>query len=165
MINVRWQYVCLCAVIPLFLVACSKRKPTDADGAEHAARTAAAVASRTSAEAAETATPAPPASPLVGGWHSVKIEGADIGNFIKEIRYTFSPDGGFVAEAAMTDGGTDRKQGTFRTEGDQMYQFIEDARLNCEFRLDNGQLIVHDPFLDASIWFERDADGAPAMTP
>jgi len=148
--------------MPVLLAGCSKQKPTDADGADQAqaSRKGAAVASRTSAEGAKNATPAPPASPLVGGWHSVKIEGADIGNFITEIRYTFSADGAFVAEAVMTDGATDRKQGTFIIEGDQLYQLIEDARLKCEFRLDNGTLIVHDPFLDASLWFERDADSA-----
>ncbi len=94
--------------------------------------------------------------PLTGHWRSVKLEGADIGNFIKEIRYTFGADYTFVAEAAMNDGSTDRKQGVFKIEGNQLLRVVDGVPLKAEFALHNGTLVIYDHFLDTKVWFEKD---------
>jgi len=84
------------------------------------------------------------------------MEGADIGNFIKEIRYTFGADGTFVAEAAMSDGSTDTKKGVFKIEDSQLLRVLDGVVLKAGFTFENGTLIIHDPFLDTRVWFERD---------
>ena len=94
-------------------------------------------------------------SPLAGCWRSVKMEGADIGNFIKEIRYTFGNGGSFAAEVTIADGSTDKKEGTFRIEGNELIRLVEGASVDGEFELDNGKLIIFDPYLDTRIWFEK----------
>ncbi len=94
--------------------------------------------------------------PLTGHWRSVKLQGADIGSFIKEIRYTFRADGTFVAQAAMNDGSTDRKKGIFRIEGNRLLRIVDGVPLKAEFALHNGTLVIYDPFLDTKVWFEKD---------
>lgn len=129
-----------CALVILCTWGCAKQSPPEADKTEP-----------------PVAVPeADVACPLTGHWRSVKLEGADIGNFIKEIRYTFGADGTFVAEAAMNDGSTDRKQGVFKIEGNQLLRVLDGASLKAGFTLDKGTLIIHDPFLDTRVWFERD---------
>jgi hypothetical protein len=96
-------------------------------------------------------------SPLVGAWHSVKLDGADLGNFISRIRYTFGADGSFTAQAVMTDGTSDTKRGTFTVHDDQITQTFEGASVNSRFEFRDGALIVYDPVLDSTVWFEKDS--------
>lgn len=124
----------------LWAWGCAKQSPPDADKTE----------SPVAVPAADMA------CPLTGHWRSVKLEGADIGNFIKEIRYTFGADGAFVAEAAMNDGSTDTRKGVFRIEGSQLLRVLDGALLKAGLTFENGTLIIHDPFLDTREWFERD---------
>jgi len=175
MMHVPWKHaVCLCMVMLFLPAGCARRKPAEPDKASKADSAGKADAAQETVTARKAAIPdgAVPAaqpslvpSPLVGRWHSVKLEGEDIGNFIKEIRYTFGADGSCVAEAAMTDGAMERKQGAFRVEGDQLYQVVEGDSLKGRFELNDGVLIIHDPFLDSRVWFERDGAGNPATGP
>ncbi len=141
-----------CALVILWAWGCTKEAPPAAENTEPPA---------TVPEAGKTESPvavpaADVACPLTGHWRSVKLEGADIGNFIKEIRYTFSSDGTFVARAAMNDGSTDKKQGVFKIDGNQLLRIADGVWLKAGFTFDNGTLIIHDPFLDTKVWFEKD---------
>jgi len=142
-----------CALVILYTWGCTKKSPPDADKTEPPVAVP---------EAGKTEPPvAVPAAdvvcPLTGHWRSVRLEGADIGNFIKEIRYTFGANDTFVAEAAMNDGSTDRKQGVFKIEGNQLLRVVDGASLKAEFTLDNGTLVIYDHFLDTKVWFEKDS--------
>lgn len=141
MTKARWNDVFLfCALVILCTWGCAKQSPSEADKTDPPA-----------------AVPeADVACSLTGHWRSVKLEGADIGNFIKEIRYTFCADGTFVAEAAMNDGSADTRQGVFKIEGDQLLRIFDGTSLKAGFTFENGTLIIHDPFLDTRVWFERD---------
>jgi len=129
-----------CALVILCAWGCAKQSPPDADKTEPPVAVPAADV----------------ACPLTGHWRSVKLQGADIGSFIKEIRYTFAAADTFVAEAAMNDGSTDRKQGLFKIEGNQLLRVVDGASLRAEFALDNGTLVIYDHFLDTKVWFEKD---------
>jgi hypothetical protein len=142
-ITVRVMF--LLAGVPFIVLGCARRQPSEPESRGEAVQPA--PAENTGNEVAIV-------SPVIGRWQSFKIDGEDIGNFISEIRYTFTADGGFVAEATMADGSVDKKHGTFRIEGEYIYQFIEGATHKCRFRLDDGKLIVHDPFIDCSVSFE-----------
>jgi len=129
-----------CALVILCTWGCAKQSPPEADKSEPGVAVPAADV----------------ACPLTGHWRSVKLEGADIGSFIKEIRYTFGADGTFVAEAAMNDGSTDTRQGVFKIEDDQLLRIFDGVTLKAWFTFENGTLIIHDPFLDTKVWFEKD---------
>ncbi|MCD6391958.1 MAG: hypothetical protein J7M40_00455 [Planctomycetes bacterium] len=62
-----------CALVILCTWGCAKQSPPEADKSEPGGAVPAADV----------------ACPLTGHWRSVKLEGADIGSFIKEFRYTF----------------------------------------------------------------------------
>ena len=149
----RWNNVFLfCTLVTLCTLGCDKQSPPESEKDE----TPAAVP-----EAGKTApgvaVPAVDVTcPLTGHWRSVKLEGADIGNFIKEIRYTFGADGSFVAEAAMNDGSTDTRQGVFRIEGNRLLRIVDGSSVKAGFTFENGTLIIHDPFLDTKIWLEKE---------
>ena len=148
MSKARWNDVFLfCALVILWAWGCAKQSPPEADKTEPPAAVS---------EAGKTVAAADVACPLTGHWRSVKLEGADIGNFIKEIRYTFGADGTFVAEAAMNDGSADTRQGVFKIEGNQLLRIFDGTSLKAGFTFENGTLIIHDPFLDTRVWFERD---------
>ncbi len=161
----RWNNAFLfCALVILCTWGCAKQSPPEADKTEPPAVVPEAGKTEPPVAVSEAGKIEPPAAasaaavacPLTGHWRSVKLEGADIGNFIKEIRYTFGADGTFVAEAAMNDGSTDRKQGVFKIEGNQLLRIADGASLKAGFTLDNGTLIIHDPFLDTKVWFEKE---------
>jgi len=99
------------------------------------------------------------AARLAGDWYSVKLQGPDIENFIKEISYTFGTDGSFLARAFMSDGRIDTKRGTFEIRGNQLIQMTGQTSLNRRFEFRNGTLIIYDPFLDTTVWLERDGKG------
>ncbi len=156
--------MCLFLLVPCIFGACTRRKPVEPDSAQQADAGRQADINQDHARDAHVQ-PAPQAipSPLTGSWRSVKIEGEDIGSFIEYITYKFAPDGSFHAQALMTDGSTDVKQGLLRIEGDRMSQMVDGRWLNCRFQLADGILFIHDPYINCSIWFEKDEthDAAP----
>lgn len=138
MVTDRWNYLLLfCILMTVAMSGCEKKKPVEEVKPDLPVQMAEVV------------------SPLAGCWRSVKMEGADIGNFIKEIRYTFGNDGSFAAEVTMADGSTDKKDGTFRIDGNRLFQLVEGASVDGEFELENGKLIIFDPYLDTKVWFEK----------
>ena len=153
MMKLLWKRVFLICIVVMFsVIGCSKEEPAEPEvQAEQ-------VEPEPLEQVSETDDPEPvleAVSPLTGRWRSVRMDGADIGNFVKEITYTFGGDGSFVAEAVMTDGGTDNRQGTFTVEGNQMLQIVGGVSLKRRFEFQDQMLVISDPYLDSTIWFEK----------
>ena len=151
MVMGRWNYLILiCSLMTLAICGCENKEPAREVKTDLPVNTSDV---ESSPELSVQSTDVE--SPLEGCWRSVKMEGADIGSFMKEIRYTFGNDGSFVAEAAMADGSTDKNEGTYRVEGNELFRLIKGASLKGEFAFENEKLMIYDPFLDTKIWFEK----------
>jgi len=92
---------------------------------------------------------------LLGHWRSVKLEGKDAGNFIKEIEFNFGANSNLVAKATMSDGSIDEKRGTFTIDKEKITFVVEGQKDMSKYTVKDDVLVIHDPTLDSRILLKK----------
>lgn len=93
--------------------------------------------------------------PLIGHWRMEKMTGNNVGDYIAHMEFFFNADGTFKAIATLRDGATDKKEGRFSVEKDNLNMIVGEKMQTPKFKFSEGYLIISDIQIDSSIWLKK----------
>ncbi|MEQ9265044.1 MAG: hypothetical protein RLN81_07490 [Balneolaceae bacterium] len=93
-----------------------------------------------------------PFEKVLGEWKSIKLAGNDIGDFIKEINFSFLTDSSHIGTAFMADSTIDVKKGTFDIKSDSLILIVNDNVIAMKYSFSRDTLIIYDTSIDSQVY-------------